>query len=145
LKSTALPSRVTSLSETHLDQDIDLHIGRRLRARRRLLGLTQPQLADAVGVRFQQIQKYECGEDRISASRLWRLCRVLNASVDYFYDGLAARPGQAPHACAGMVRADDGAREEALDLVHFFRRLNGHSRQALLDLANSLGASSRSS
>ena len=57
--------------------DIDLHLGRRLRRRRRLLGLTQQQLAMQVGIRFQQIQKYECGANRISAARLWQLAEAL--------------------------------------------------------------------
>jgi transcriptional regulator with XRE-family HTH domain len=68
--------------------DIDLHLGRRLRRRRRLLGLTQQQLAVQVGVRFQQIQKYECGANRISAARLWELAEALETPVTYFYDGL---------------------------------------------------------
>ena len=68
--------------------DIDLHLGRRLRRRRRLLGLTQQQLAVQVGVRFQQIQKYECGANRISAARLWELAEALETPISYFYDGL---------------------------------------------------------
>jgi transcriptional regulator with XRE-family HTH domain len=68
--------------------DIDLHLGRRLRRRRRLLGLTQQQLAGQVGVRFQQIQKYECGANRISAARLWELAEALGTPISYFYDGL---------------------------------------------------------
>ena len=54
-------------------ETIDEHLGRRLRRRRRLLGLTQHQLASACGVRFQQIQKYECAANRMSAARLWQL------------------------------------------------------------------------
>jgi transcriptional regulator with XRE-family HTH domain len=69
-----------------MDQEIDLLLGRRLRDRRRQLGLTQSQLAGMVGVRFQQIQKYECGANRISAARLWRFCQVLQTPVDYFYE-----------------------------------------------------------
>ena len=78
--------------------DIDLHLGRRLRRRRRLLGLTQQQLADQVGDRFQQVQKYECGANRISAARLWELAEALSTPVSYFYDGLgetAERPAVA--------------------------------------------------
>ncbi|KAK0341823.1 helix-turn-helix transcriptional regulator [Brevundimonas diminuta] len=82
--------------------EIDLHLGRRLRRRRRLLGLTQQQLGDRVGVRFQQIQKYECGANRLSAARLWELAEALETPVTYFYDGLAADPvpvqQPAPHA-----------------------------------------------
>jgi transcriptional regulator with XRE-family HTH domain len=68
--------------------DIDTHLGTRLRARRRLLNWTQQDLAAEVGVRFQQIQKYECGANKMSASRLWSLARALNVPVTYFYEGL---------------------------------------------------------
>ena len=71
-----------------MGNDIDVHLGKRLRRRRRLLGLTQQQLAGACGVRFQQIQKYECGANRISAARLWQLSEALEVPVGYFYDGL---------------------------------------------------------
>src|SRR5213082_1356963 len=68
--------------------EIDTHLGRRLRRRRRILGLTQQQLAGACGVRFQQIQKYECAANRMSAARLWQLAEVLEVPVSYFYEGL---------------------------------------------------------
>src|SRR6202012_4636435 len=76
--------------------DIDLHLGKRLRRRRRLLGLTQQQLAAVVGVRFQQIQKYECGANRISAARLWSPPEALDVPVGYFYDGLSQQPRGEP-------------------------------------------------
>ncbi|MEZ5922738.1 MAG: helix-turn-helix transcriptional regulator, partial [Parvularculaceae bacterium] len=66
---------------------IDLHVGRRVRQRRRLLGVTQQKLAEAVRIRFQQIQKYESGANRISASRLWALSKALNVPITYFFDG----------------------------------------------------------
>jgi transcriptional regulator with XRE-family HTH domain len=125
-----------------MDQDIDLHIGRRLRARRRLLGLSQPQLADAVGVKFQQIQKYECGEDRISASRLWGLSEALNASVDYFYEGLEATRRSPPHPIERPNELD--AQQEALDLVHSYQQLADNPRKTLLSLAKSLSRAPRS-
>ena len=68
--------------------DIDLHLGKRLRRRRRLLGLTQQQLAASVGIRFQQIQKYETGANRVSASRLWDISEVLDVPVSFFFEGL---------------------------------------------------------
>ncbi len=71
-----------------MTNEIDRHLGRRLRQRRRTLGLTQQQIADAVGVRFQQIQKYECGANRISAARLWLLAKALQSPISDFYDGL---------------------------------------------------------
>ena len=74
---------------------VDLHLGRRLRTRRRLLCLTQSDLASACGLQFQQIQKYESGANRMSAARLWQLSQALGVGVAYFYDGLLAplRPG----------------------------------------------------
>ena len=118
--------------------DIDLHLGKRLRRRRRLLGLTQQQLAGSVGVRFQQIQKYECGANRISAARLWQLAQSLEVPIGYFYDGLAddARPDVAaekPDAAGEMF-----ARKETLDLIRAYYQLGERPRRRLLDLAKSL-------
>lgn len=72
--------------------EIDLHIGRRVRRRRRVLGLTQQQLGERLGIRFQQVQKYECGANRISAARLWYLAHALETGIGYFYDGYAEDP-----------------------------------------------------
>src|SRR5919107_1077173 len=80
--------------------DIDVHLGRRLRRRRRLLGLTQQELASSCGVRFQQIQKYECAANRMSAARLWQLAEVLEVPISYFYEGLSAAQREA-HALQG--------------------------------------------
>src|SRR5262245_40552 len=89
---------------------IDLHVGKRLRRRRRLLGLTQQQLADSIGIRFQQIQKYECGANRVTASRLFELSSALNVPVNYFFEGLqnmaqAPLPG-APANDRELIAAD---------------------------------------
>lgn len=115
--------------------DIDLHLGRRLRRRRRLLGLTQQQLAVHVGIRFQQIQKYECGANRISAARLWQLAEALETPVSYFYDGLA-------EAIERREAADRGgemfSRKETLDLIQAYYQLGERPRRRLLDLAKSL-------
>jgi transcriptional regulator with XRE-family HTH domain len=67
---------------------VDVHIGQRLRHRRWLAGMTQQNLAEAVGIRFQQIQKYESGANRISAARLWILANALGVPVSYFYGGM---------------------------------------------------------
>jgi transcriptional regulator with XRE-family HTH domain len=120
-----------------MGNDIDLHLGKRLRRRRRLLGLTQQQLANVVGVRFQQIQKYECGANRISAARLWSLSEALEVPVGYFYDGLATSPRAEPL----VERADGGevlARKETQDLVRAYYQLGERPRRRLLDLAKSL-------
>jgi transcriptional regulator with XRE-family HTH domain len=67
---------------------LDDHLAHRLRTRRRLIGMTLQEVADATGVRFQQIQKYESGANRLYAARLWELAQVLQVDVSYFYDGL---------------------------------------------------------
>ncbi len=117
---------------------IDLHLGKRLRRRRRLLGLTQQQLASAVGVRFQQIQKYECGANRISAARLWELSEALEVPVAYFYEGLDA-DHHADAANDAVKRSEQVlARKETLDLVRAYYKLGERPRRRLLDLAKSL-------
>ena len=68
---------------------IDVHIGHQIRRRRRDLGLSQAAHADAVGVRFQQIQKYESGLNKLSAARLWSVATALGVSPNYFFEGLA--------------------------------------------------------
>ena len=120
-----------------MGNDIDLHLGKRLRRRRRLLGLTQQQLASVVGVRFQQIQKYECGANRISAARLWSLASALEVPVGYFYDGLstgAREDVQEERLQGGEVLA----RKETQDLVRAYYQLGERPRRRLLDLAKSL-------
>lgn len=117
--------------------DIDLHLGRRLRRRRRLLGLTQQQLATQVGIRFQQIQKYECGANRISAARLWQLSEALESPVSYFYDGLAEAIERTEAANQG---GEMFSRKETLDLIQAYYQLGERPRRRLLDLAKSLHA-----
>ncbi len=76
---------------------IDDHVGARIRERRIMLGLTQQQLAEMIGVTYQQAHKYERGINRVSAGRLYEIARVLNADITYFYDGLdEAAPRPAP-------------------------------------------------
>lgn len=88
---------IEPLGDAMQDQDIDLQLGRRLRRRRRLMGLSQQALAGACGVGFQQIQKYECAENRMSAARLFQIAGALEVPVSYFFDGLASSQ-QGPQA-----------------------------------------------
>ena len=119
-----------------MDQKIDLLLGRRLRGRRRLMGLTQNQLALLVGVRFQQIQKYESAANRISAARLWRFCQALEVDVSYFFEGLPSRRDEMSAEREGG--ADLMTRPESLDLIRAFHQLDERPRRRLLDLAKSL-------
>jgi transcriptional regulator with XRE-family HTH domain len=120
-----------------IDSNIDVHLGKRLRRRRRLLGLTQQQLAGACGVRFQQIQKYECGANRISAARLWQLSEALEVPVGYFYDGLSDEQRQ-EQAGEAEPKGEMFARKETLDLIRAYYQLSERPRRRLLDLAKSL-------
>src|SRR6186997_1732132 len=67
---------------------VDVHVGTRVRLRRTLLGLSQEKLGEAIGLTFQQVQKYERGANRIGASRLWDLSRVLDCPVSFFFDDM---------------------------------------------------------
>lgn len=120
---------------------IDLHVGRRLRRRRRLMGMTQQQLADQVGIRFQQIQKYECGANRITASRLFELSAALSIPVQYFYDGLVAPvagSGEAPANDHDDIGPDILRQKETRELIRAYYNLGERPRRRLLDLAKAL-------
>ena len=119
-----------------MTNDIDLHVGKRLRRRRRLLGLTQQQLAESVGIRFQQIQKYECGANRVSASRLFELAEALDVPVQYFYEGLSQRDEAANEG--SQLAADVLSQKETVDLIRAYYRLGERPRKRLLELAKSL-------
>ena len=123
-----------------MESNIDIHLGRRLRRRRRLLGMTQQQLAGACGVRFQQIQKYECGANRISAARLWQLSEALEVPVGYFYDGLpvSERNETPDEAVLGEAGGEMFTSKETLDLIRAYYQLGERPRRRLLDLAKSL-------
>lgn len=117
---------------------IDIHVGRRLRRRRRLLGMTQQGLGEQVGIRFQQIQKYECAANRISASRLFDLSEALHVPVQYFYDGLSSEEAAND---SSALPADILAQGETMDLVRAYYTLDQSTRRRLLDLAKAMSGS----
>ena len=112
----------------------DLHIGQRVRHRRWLQGMTQHQLAQAIGIRFQQVQKYESGANRISASRLWDLARALDVGVPFFYGGLGSQ------SSAGVDGSTDRVLEqkETIDLVRAYYAIAEGPRRRFLDLARAI-------
>lgn len=122
--------------------EIDEYVGKRLRRRRRLLGLTQQQLAASVGIRFQQIQKYECGANRVTASRLYELARALGVPVNYFFEGLdrtePANDCMDPPANDREIGVDVMSQKETLELIRAYYRLGERPRRRLLDLAKAL-------
>ncbi|PIE14932.1 MAG: transcriptional regulator [Rhodobacterales bacterium] len=115
---------------------VDVHVGKRIRHRRWLVGMTQQQLAEKVGIKFQQIQKYETGMNRVSASRLWDISDALDVPVSFFFDGL--RDGQAAPGENSVIPADIMADKEALDLVRSYYSMPENQRRRLFDLARVL-------
>ena len=93
----------------------DLHVGLRVRQRRWMMGITQQQLGDDVGIKFQQIQKYETGANRISASRLWDIATKLRVPISFFFEGI---DGQV--ANNGMARGAMLTDKESGDLVRTY-------------------------
>jgi transcriptional regulator with XRE-family HTH domain len=116
---------------------VDEHVGKRIRRRRRLLGVTQQQLAERVGIKFQQIQKYETGANRVSASRLWDIADALEVQVSFFFEGLPARDGAEAETADGAAEDlfDD---KEALDLVRSYYAIPENQRRRLFELARVL-------
>lgn len=129
---------------------VDIHVGSRVRLRRTLLGLSQEKLGEAVGLTFQQIQKYERGANRIGASRLFEFSRILDVPVSFFFDDMTDRvkvgEGQAALALADQPQAplepDPLTRRETLELVRAYYRIGDPQvRKRLFELAKSLGTS----
>ena len=117
---------------------VDVHVGKRVRHRRWLVGMTQQQLAEKVGIKFQQIQKYETGMNRVSASRLWDIAAALSVPVSFFFEGLSdAEQAMAPEA-ASDVPLDILKDKEALELVRSYYAIPETQRRRLFELARVL-------
>ena len=114
---------------------VDVHVGKRIRHRRWMSGTTQQQLAEAVGIKFQQIQKYETGMNRVSASRLWDIARALNVPVSFFFEGL---DGQGGTVNTGDQPTDLLTDKEALELLRSYYAIPENQRRRLFDLARVL-------
>jgi len=114
---------------------VDIHVGKRVRHRRWLVGMTQQQLAEKVGIKFQQIQKYETGANRVSASRLWDISEAMDVPVNFFFEGLAET--QTDGSEMG-VPADLLGDKEALDLIRSYYAIPENQRRRLFDLARVL-------
>jgi transcriptional regulator with XRE-family HTH domain len=121
---------------------VDRHVGSRVRMRRMLVGMSQEKLGDALGITFQQIQKYEKGTNRIGASRLHQIARVLSVPVEFFYEGapqIGGPEGFAEAPASGYV-ADFLTTSEGLELIKAFIAIKDSKvRRKLVDLAKALG------
>lgn len=115
---------------------VDVHVGKKIRQRRWLIGMTQQQLAGKVGIKFQQIQKYETGANRVSASRLWDIAEALDTPVSSFFEGIEEAENAKNNA--ENVPADILADKEALDLVRSYYAIPENQRRRLFELARVL-------
>ena len=130
---------------------IDVHVGSRIRLRRTLMGMSQERLGEALGLTFQQVQKYERGVNRVGASRLYDLSRVLDVPIAFFFDDM---PDQRPNGAigvAGFAERPDGygapaddtlSKRETLELVRAYYRITDPAlRKRVFDLIKSMGPS----
>ena len=126
---------------------VDVHVGKRMRLRRMMMGLSQEEVAEALGVAFQQVQKYECAINRLSATRLWELGRVLQCQMSYFFDGMDDYTESAsPRFLTGdtqvfgaQVADNNSNRPETIRLVRAYNAIKRPAtRKQILDLAASL-------
>ncbi|WP_300542766.1 helix-turn-helix transcriptional regulator [Maricaulis sp.] len=122
---------------------IDIHVGARIRLRRQLLKMSQEKLGDELGVTFQQVQKYERGANRVGASRLYRLSRVLDVPVQFFFEGLGEKS-----AATGMAEGDQTPvvydfiqSADGVSLAEAFSRISDAKvRRRVLELVRTLAA-----
>ena len=117
---------------------VDVHVGKRVRHRRWLVGMTQQQLAERVGIKFQQIQKYETGMNRVSASRLWDIAAALSVPVSFFFEGLSEASQAEEQVESNDVPLDILKDKEALELVRSYYAIPETQRRRLFELARVL-------
>ncbi|WPB86663.1 helix-turn-helix domain-containing protein [Sediminicoccus rosea] len=136
------------VEKEHRPSPIDVHVGSRVRLRRTLLGMSQERLGEALGLTFQQVQKYERGVNRIGASRLFDLSRVLDVPISFFFDDLPGSVGGSQgfaSRVAGFAEAQEGFgddtlhRRETLELVRAYYRISDPSvRKRVFDLIKAM-------
>ena len=125
---------------------VDIHVGARVRLRRTLLGMSQEKLGKALGLTFQQVQKYERGANRIGSSRLFQLSRILDVPVSFFFDEMAP---EATRKADGMAESnkqvfevDKLSRRETLELVRAYYKISDPSvRKKIFEMVKAVGNS----
>ena len=141
-----VPRDETATEKDERLSNVDIHVGKRIRLRRTLMGLTQERLGEALGLTFQQVQKYERGANRVSASRLLDLSRILEVPINFFYDdlpneagGLTNRYGFA-ESSSDYGASDPLASRETLELVRAYLRITDPSvKKRVYELVKSMG------
>lgn len=121
-----------------MSHPVDVHVGKRIRHRRWMNGTTQQQLAEQVGIKFQQIQKYETGMNRVSASRLWDIANVLGVPVSFFFEGMGSEDAITDNGNTADMPADILTDKEALELLRSYYAIPENQRRRLFDLARVL-------
>jgi len=144
---TKNPEGRQSVRRTGKPNPVDVHVGSRVRLRRTLLGLSQEKLGDALGLTFQQVQKYERGANRIGASRLFDLSRVLDVPVSFFFDDMTPDATERKpvveididEMSQSGFDVDPMARRETLELVRAYYRIKDPLvRKRVFELAKAL-------
>lgn len=129
---------------------VDIHVGSRLRLRRTLLGFSQEKLGEAVGLTFQQIQKYERGANRMGASRLFQFSRILDVPVSFFFDDLPdeikTNEGQKAHSLSDQgqstIEPDPMAKRETLELVRaYYKIIDPKVRKGIFEMVKAIAKS----
>ncbi len=122
---------------------IDKHVGAKIREARRIRGLSQTQLGEALSpaITFQQIQKYEKGTNRVSASRLWEIARALNVDVLYFFESATA-PGENDRVLRSVPNADEVYfSSDEIELVQLYRQVEGaHLKGSVREIVRAVAA-----
>ncbi len=145
----ARPDMAVGADRESRPSPIDVHVGTRIRLRRTLMGMSQERLGEALGLTFQQVQKYERGVNRVGASRLFDLSRVLDVPISFFFDdmpdSLAGQSGMSRRG-SGLSETQEGFgdntlnRRETLELVRAYYRITDPSiRKRVFELIKSMG------
>jgi len=125
---------------------VDIHVGSRIRMRRTLLGLSQEKLGDALGLTFQQVQKYERGANRVGSSRLFEISRILDVPVSFFFEDMtgdvaAAATAQQADPTGESTQRDPLAKRETLELVRAYYRIGDpRVRKRIFELMKAIAA-----
>jgi transcriptional regulator with XRE-family HTH domain len=147
----ASPDYTAGMEREGRPSPIDVHVGSRIRLRRTLLGMSQERLGEALGLTFQQVQKYERGVNRVGASRLFDLSRVLDVPISFFFDDMpdslaSVYGGQPARRMSGFAESQEGFsddtlnRRETLELVRAYYRITDPAvRKRVFELIKSMG------
>jgi transcriptional regulator with XRE-family HTH domain len=151
---TRMPRTPMSLDGTAAEAEsrpspIDVHVGSRIRLRRTLMGMSQERLGEALGLTFQQVQKYERGVNRVGASRLYDLSRVLDVPISFFFDDMPDRSGGGGEGSGGFAERQEAfgglpedplSKRETLELVRaYYRIADPAQRKRVFDLIKAMG------